>query len=219
MKNLTSAIFILASILSGNALAKTQGSYLGVDLLNTKVKFHQRYTNNKTPQMTDRKPSFSSSDYGAGFHYIYAANLGGLFVAPGLILELNNATTHANGEGSRQKLQRVEIQSRYGAKIDLGFDMTSVISPYVTGAYVAVRHKTREYFNDYSNSRIRSGTAMDWIYGGGIRFNCDKFTSVNVEYTTQKIDLRNTTDGTTDRLVSRYRTRVDVLKFGISYRF
>ncbi len=219
MKNLTAAIFILTSILSGNAFAKTQGSYFGVDLLNTKIKFHQRFTNNDNPQLTDRKPSFSHSDYGAGLHYVYAVNMGGLFIAPGLILELNNATAHANGTGSQQRLQRVEIQNRYGPKLDVGFDMTSVISPYLTGGYVAVSYKTREYFNDYSNSRIRSGTEMDWIYGGGIRFNCDKFTSVNIEYTTHTMDLRNTTDGTLNRLVSRYKTRVDVLKFGISYRF
>ncbi len=109
MRNLTSAIFILASILSGNAFAKTQGSYLGVDLLNTKVKFYQRYTNDATPQMTDRKPSFSHNDYGAGFHYIYAANAGGLFVAPGLIMPLRTLMERVIDKNYKELKFRVDM--------------------------------------------------------------------------------------------------------------
>lgn len=216
MKNNALILAFVGMLLSQNSFAKTQGSYVGIDLLDTNIKFHERYTNDSTPEFTDRRPSFSDSDYGVGLHYSYALNAAGLFIAPGLIFEFNNADAQAYGE---RELQKVKVQNRYGAKLDIGFDLTPVISPYLTGGYIALSHKNREYFDNYQNSRTRSATSMDWIYGAGIMFNCDKYTAINIEYTIQEIDLRNTTDGAANKLISRYRTRIDVLKFGVSYRF
>ena len=216
MKKLFLATLLISAISSNFAQAKTEGSYAGVDILNTKITFYERYTNNTQPTLLSRKPSFTHSDYGVGAHYNYAVNMNGLFISPGLILELNNAT--AQGTGTQQ-LQRLQISNRYGAKLDLGVDITNSISPYVTGGYVALSHKSREYFNSYTNSRVRSGTSMDWFYGAGVKFDLDKYTSVNVEYNTQNFAVRNSTDGTTNQLASRYQTRLDVLKFGIAYRF
>jgi opacity protein-like surface antigen len=216
MKKLFVISFLAASVFNISAFAKTQGSYVGLDLLNTKVKFFERFTNSSHPESTDRKPSFSHSDYGAGLHYNYAVNLNGLFIAPGLILEFNNSTT--NGHGEKQDLQRLKISNRYGVKLDVGVDITDVIAPYLTGGYVAIRHNSREYYNSV-NTNSRSATSMNWFYGAGIKFNCNKLTSVNVEYNTQNFDVRNFVQGNTVQLDSRYRTRMDVLKFGLSYRF
>ncbi|MBP7710606.1 MAG: outer membrane beta-barrel protein [Rickettsiales bacterium] len=216
MKKLFAISLLAASFVSNAALAKTEGSYVGIDLLNTKVKFYERYTNSTTPTATDRKPSFSHSDYGFGLHYNYALNANGLFVAPGVFWELNNSTV--NGHGDTQDLQRLKIKNRYGLKLDVGGDITNVIAPYLTGGYVAIHHNGREYFSG-NNTRSRSSTSMEWFYGAGVKFNCDKETAVSIEYTTQSFDVRNFVDGNTVNLDSRFRTRMDVLKFGVSYRF
>ena len=215
MKKIFTVTFFMLAVFSNFALAKTSGSYVGIDLLNSKVKFFEQYTNATHPTITDHKPSFTHNDYGLGLHYSYAVNNNGLFIAPGLIFEQNNATAHGYGD---QALQRLKIKNRYGAKIDFGFDATDMIAPYITGGYAAITHSSREYFNEDTITRTRSGTSMEWFYGAGIIFNCNKSASINIEYTTQNFRVRNSTEGSV-ALVSFYQTRLDILKFGISYRF
>ncbi len=218
MKKLYLAIFFSVFISSECVFAKTQGSYLGIDLLDTKLKFYQRNTNDSHLTLTNVKPSYSHNDFGVGMHYNYAVNMGGFFIAPGIFFEMNNS--EANGSGTKA-LERLQIKNRYGAKLDLGVDITNAIAPYLTGGYSGISYDSRDFFNfsGYTETYNKSGMLMDWFYGAGIKFDCDKYTSVSIEYNTQNFAVRNSVNGTTNNLSTRYQTRLDVLKFGVAYRF
>lgn len=180
MKKLFVISLFVSSVFNISAFAKTQGSYVGVDLINTKIDFAERYTNDvdKTPIL--RKPEYSGSAYGIGLHYNYALNYGGFFMSPGLILEQNSAT--ANGHEERQ-MQRIQVLNRYGIKTDVGFDLTDRFAAYGTAGYVGVSYKTRNFvLPDGTGTSIKNGTKADWFYGAGLKFDCNKQTSVNLEY-------------------------------------
>lgn len=192
-KKLLAVISIAATITTSSAaLAKTAGNYVGVNVVNSDVD-HQY--NNGAAQFNEKK-------VGYGADYKYAINFNdNFFIAPGVFAEANNLRA-LNTSGDI-----IENDYRYGAKVDLGHDVTDNLAIYFTNGLSA---------NHYKSTRVsvgnKSGTELGYFYGAGFMLNVAKDVALNLEYNTQKVrfDTANSVDLDSD---------LSVFKVGATYRF
>ena len=215
MKKLFTTLFAISSLLSISAQAKTEGSYAGIDLLRTNATFNERFTDTQedpeTRVATNVKPSFSGHSYGLGLNYKYALNFNGFFIAPGVFAERNNNKF----QGTRGKGLRVN--NRYGVKADFGYDVTNKIAPYFTAGYSLIDYRTtNNHGNDVAS---KSGNAGDWFYGLGLKLNVTENVAMNLEYNTQNFAAKTAIPNNDIGYSGIYKTRLDVLKLGLSYGF
>ena len=215
MKKLLLIIAALTSLLSISAQAKTEGSYAGIDLLRTQATFYERFTDNQDPERRtpmNVKPSFAGHSYGLGLNYKYALNYNGFFVAPGVFAE-HNQNKFQGTEG-----KSLNINNRYGLKADFGYDVTSKLAPYFTAGYSIIDYNTKNNFGKYTSGR--SGNAGDWFYGLGLKFDYANNVALNFEYNTQNFAAKTRVPNLYPIQYSGiYKTRLDVLKLGLSYKF
>lgn len=218
-KILAPAIF--ASLFATNpALAKTEGSYLGIDFLSTRTSFYTKVDQQDLGWVT-YKPTQYGSTYGVGLNYKYAFNMNGFFIAPGLIAEQDSfgkTSTKGTNEDSLQ------VKNRYGAKLDFGYDIAEFVAPYLTVGYAAVNYKSVSNGLDSGNNVVTSassGTASGAFIGGGLQFALGRNFALNFEYNLQKFTAKPDAPKGTEYYLNKYQQigRMDVAKIGISYHF
>ncbi len=211
MKKLLVISSVAATIAATSALAKTEGSYAGVNLINTKATYSESYTDNTTPTSV-RGSKDSGSSYSIGLNYKYAVNMNGVFLAPGVFVENNNLKVR-NGVDNNQ----AQIKYRYGITADLGYDVTDKTALYATTGYTGVNYKT----NTQDGSGLygsKNGSQGDWMWGVGVKHDVADNTTLSLEYNTQNLKLKTSSGGTAN-YSSKLDTRIDVLKIGLAYRF
>ncbi|MDX2082647.1 MAG: outer membrane beta-barrel protein [Rickettsiales bacterium] len=228
MKKLFLIAFATLSVLSNSAFSKTQGSYIGADYIATRVSTYQRsylepngvYLGNGTYHVSG----------GAGLSYKYAFNFNNFFIAPGFILEKNSfgdSKVDVVKEQGRNG-PSAQIRNRYGLKVDVGYDVTNHIAPYLTGGYAWVNYKTKYQSLDYDklpNQVVLNGykNSNDGnIFGGfGIKVNLLKNTDLNLEYNYQRyVAKAKVSDASLVYLRSaEFVGSLHIFKAGLSYRF
>ncbi len=193
---------------------KTEGNYFGVNLLRSSVKFHETGTRD-TSTTTYVGPNYSDSNYGFGFSYKYAFNFNNVFIAPGVFFEKPNATAR-----SYTSPNSMTVRTRYGAGVDLGYDVTDRIAPYLTGGFSEVGYTATNYTSVGGNrlSAVKQNTVMDWYYGAGIKTKVTKDFSIGLEYNMQRFAAK-TSDRDTQNYNGTYKTKLDILKLGVFYNF
>lgn len=212
MKKLLITMSVLVSLISSAALAKTEGSYAGLDLLRTSIRYKERYSVfGLAPQ--DNGPNYSNSNYGLGLNYKYAFNFSNAFIAPGLIYEYNNVSAKGD-EGIR-----LAIRNRYGVKTDIGYDVTDKVAPYFTVGYGNISYSTRNFVGNQTASI--DGNAHDWFYGAGVKFDVSEKVAINLEYNLQKFKAKATIPDPNNQYSysGNFRTKFEALKLGVSYKF
>jgi len=226
IKKLILASAIAASFISSTSFAKTQGSYIGIDALTTKTTYYQKinYLENSTygAAKISLKPTNSGSSQGIGLNYKYAFNLNGVFIAPGIIIE-QNAFGSSKINGSYDST--LQNKNRYGAKVDFGYDLFEGFSPYLTGGYAAVSYKTNFYYYGDDGENLLKGSKkshdFNWFGGAGLKIDLTKAVSLNVEYNYQPYTGKTKIDHQLNTYIekSRFRSRMDIVKLGLSYNF
>ena len=221
MKKLFLTASICSTIFANNALAKTQGSYIGVDALSIRTAFYSKIDTTTTGGWATYKPTQYGSTYGAGLHYRYAFNNNGLFIAPGIIIEQDSFNKTATKGTNHDSLQ---VKNRYGVKLDVGYDVSEVVAPYLTGGYAAVSYKSISNGDNGSGgvaTATTSGTASNGFFGGGLKFTLSKEFSMNVEYNRQTFTAKSVIPQESAYYVNGYKqvARIDIVKLGLSYNF
>lgn len=200
---------------------RTKGSYLQLDAIDTNTTAYNRFI--YYGDNLDSKPRSSKDTAGVGLSYKYAFNFNGFFIAPAVFVEQNSfGSTAMNGRDGT-----LQARNRYGAKMDVGYDMGNYISPFVTGGYAIVQYRNtlRVYndilVNDNSVRSHRSGSYSSPFIGGGIKINLSKSIALNLEYNYQKLEAKaEVPPQVTDYIGgSKYMTRLDIFKMGLSYNF
>ena len=207
---------------------KTQGHYVGFDVIGMRGRFNEESSRIISGKQTDISKSASTDNGGGvGLNYKYAFNFNNVFIAPGIFAEglamEINMSEDVYGNGAQYG--EVNIRSRHGAFVDVGYDINPYLSPYVMAGYSWARYRDK---NAFGTSKIRE-TAIEksmigsGIYGVGLKVNYDKNISFNIEVNTQKFNLKTNTDVPTNtsskQYVATYFTRLNTLKVGISYKF
>lgn len=210
----------LTSFICTSAFAKTEGSYIGVDFLSNRVSY---YTKVKYPNGDSGiiKPTERGGNFGAGINYKYAFNFNNFFFAPGIFAEqisFGKSKTNGTNEDSLQ------VKNRYGARLDLGYDIGDYVSPYVTGGYSGISYRSVSDGVNTSNKIVtatRNANTGSFFFGGGIKFTLSKSLALNFEYNMQKFNARSAIPNGTADYISKYTqvSRIDIAKVGLSYNF
>ena len=161
--------------------------------------------------------------------YKYAINFHDFFIAPGAFFEKNWISVNANEKAgiNSNKIQRLDIDSRYGVTADLGYDFTNKFATYLMGGYSVVRYTAKNggtYGGDYYETILKKSSNGSLIVGLGTKYNYSDHVSFNVEANTQKFNLKNNGDVPIVKNAgyiydSRFVGRFNTLKIGASYNF
>lgn len=213
---------------------KTAGHYVGASWVMSHLKFNERYRDGSAgSNFVNVQPAYSENNFeGFDVNYKYAFNFDGIFVAPGVFFEKTNASADSNpaaGIAYANDFQNVKINKRYGLKADIGYDIDETFSPYVTGGYAILDYSTRNYLVNSSTppypllgTHTIHATQGDWFYGLGVKANCSKNISLNLEYNRHSFLAEQTFGNYAPYYYSYqgyYKTRLDILKLGASYKF
>lgn len=144
-----------------------------------------------------------------------------LYIAPGLFYE-NIQTT---GEESILN-NKISINNRYGASLDLGYDFDYGISSYFTGGVAAIDYEADwtnlNYYPDTTQRSKVSGTNYGFFYGAGVSYELFERVRVVLEYTQQTATIKALPEGDLDThgaVFDRFYNKMKIMKLGISYCF
>ena len=197
MKKIFILTIITSFLLSFQASASTQGSYLGINLINTDKEFYSAVNGDANPA--------DKTSYGVS--YKYALNFDKIFIAPGIFYNHNNIQNSSSEDSSRTDLHKLKYS--YGARLDLGYDVNDKLSPYFLFGHSEGRISQT---TDNSNS---VQTLEFFFYGLGAKYLIDKNISLNIAYKINKARKSNDIFNATDCFKPEYK----VLEFGILYNF
>jgi len=199
---------MIATFASGVAHAKTEGHYVGLNLINTEVESKAR--------LNDVVEDESKADkFSGGISYKYAFNFKGFFAAPELFYDLNKTKSRATdslGTG-----YNTEVKNSYGVKLNLGYDITDKFA-----AYAIVGHSVSRVKSHFSGN-LSGGVDPNpenfnqeaFIYGLGMKYDVANNISVNFSYEMFQFGLSNDVFNTTDKINPDYR----VARLGVAYNF
>lgn len=125
--------------------SRTAGNYIGIDFINTNLRYRQYGYNTQEEEIkysAVTESTFPKYKNSFGLKYSYAINYRGIFLAPELFFEYNNIKKYFDGDHSssgifdqrllsRHGYKFMNIQRTYGAKINLGYDVTTNFAPYL----------------------------------------------------------------------------------------
>ena len=189
-KKLLVVFAVAVSMISTSAFAKTQGNYIGLDAV---------YTNDKAVDSANNRRG--DRNLGAGVSYKYALNFNNFFIAPVAFFNSNNSKVTIT-EGANSSVNKLKYS--YGAKLDLGYDITDRLAVFVSGGY----GELRRHIEVSGTSAQSLNTYEAAIYGAGIKYSLDNMVDLNLAY--EYFDYNN---------VLRNDTNIDQVKLGLSFNF
>ena len=221
MKKLLLVSSLIAIISTSSVNAKTQGSYLGIEALRTSADVETKKTAGTNTDRYFNNESKNSST-GFGVNYKYAINFNNFFVAPGLFYNHVGIDAEVDDKANLYT-QNVKVNNFYGAKVDLGFDISEKFAVYApVGVGIAnYEIETKDYLNaaNYLNTKT-TGRSAGLVYGIGFAFYPIEQMAINFEYNRSNLSLETGGDvalfGTAEL---EAQTNLDFMKIGVSYRF
>jgi len=196
---------VMGMLVCANANAKTEGHYVGVDLINTDMKLSDNnYSGNNTYNIK------SDSKNSLGVNYKYAFNFKDFFVAPVVFYDYSNVELADNSNGVW------ELESRIGIGTDLGYDITNKFA--VFGNISITRN--RYFVNWRSEQYTKKDHATAMSYGIGVKYSATDNIDVKLAYEVSSFDMREPSvvglDGS-----GNYKSDfdIDVIKLGMAYKF
>lgn len=216
MKKIITIASLLSVLAGASAFAKTEGSYLGLDLHRSALRSKEM---NKTFPTTGTPQYQETSKTGVGISYKYAINFDNkFFIAPGVFWErLNNKNLKNDDEQAGYGASYISANNRYGARADFGYDITDSLAAYVTAGVANVGYTT--YVQDAHantagpNKNIKTHTGM--MYGVGMMSKINDQLSLGVEYNTQRFAVKNHDQGSDIRT----KSTLDLYKVTLAYHF
>lgn len=227
MKKILSLIAITSSLLTSQAYAKTEGNYIGVDVLRSTAKVKSTSTladdniGSAAPYYNHDK---KDSAYGFGVNYKYAFNFNNFFIAPGVSYDLLNNDVKAGYQGfsSVPSSQNIKLKSRLTAQANLGYDINDQFAAYIPVGVSSFNYEMNTSDTYFGGSKLNTkttGNKTAAFIGLGFSYQPVKNWVVNLEYNKyQNLKITSGTATTAGGQISA-KTNVDVMKLGLAYRF
>jgi opacity protein-like surface antigen len=190
MKKTIAISTILMVLSSVPAMAKTEGNYVGLDLTNARVNYE-----GGSSVHDDKQTSF-------GANYKYAFNHNNFFVAPGVFFEDLNVKSEDNVGDNWN------VNYRYGAKLDLGYDFTDKFAGFVNAGVANTNYKVHQK----SISQKATDDDLSGVYGVGVKYSVSNNVDLGLGYDYSEIEVKGA-DG------SVKSPNVQVIKVGAAYKF
>jgi opacity protein-like surface antigen len=190
----------LAILASSAAFAVTEGSYVGLNLVQSQV-------TSKLNQPVVTKNYKFANKYSVGASYKYAFNNDCMFIAPGVFYNHNNAIEKSGGlkEG---------VKYNFGARADIGYDVNEKMSAYGVVGLGRIRYASVG-LGTVTKSKVLNRNTL--ILGGGVKLAAADNMDFSVEYTTQKFNLSN--KRSSDIAALKFGNRLNVVQLGVAYKF
>lgn len=205
MKKIIAIAALTAALASSSAFAKTEGNYVGVSFLKSSATNRFQISGNQDRTWN----KFSDTSNGVGIDYKHAYNFDGAYVSPGVFFDqIGSKATDAYNDN-------LTISSRYGAKLDLGYDFTDYFSAYFTNGIANTNYQLN--VSNYGGALADHSTAskMVYFYGAGVTSKISKDLSLVAEYNTQTLNIGTLSSGVDDHI----KSKLGVAKIGLAYNF
>ncbi|MFC1659406.1 outer membrane protein [Pseudomonadota bacterium] len=201
MKNLK--ILAIASVISviaiNNANAKTEGNYLGLDLIRTELDFNtNNYGGNNLYEIK------KDDQVSIGVNYKYAFNFDNFFVTPGVLYDYTNLSLK-DKDGDKWNLNH-----RYGIGIDIGYDLHDKFAVFANISGIRSMYKV-----DWK-SIVASNRDYDdsMSYALGAKYSVLDNLDVKVSYEISSVNMKEpTTVGRSTEF------NINIMRLGVSYKW
>jgi opacity protein-like surface antigen len=212
-KLLTSCSFIVF-LLSSSVFAKTQGHYIGFDILNITSAFQYKFMNGNASN-----EKVTDNNFGVGLNYKYALNVNNFFFAPGIFAELDDSYARRELMGSSfNEQEEYRMKRRFGIQFDVGYDFTNMFAIYLTGGASRSDYKYTFISTFPGDSQKDSGYNVSHFYGAGFKVSLGKNINISLEYNEQPTDTKDLKSNITNN-VNKVAIDLQIIKLGISYNF
>jgi len=210
MKKTLSLIAIAGSLIFSSQANAKDGFYAGADLIfsNAKYKF-QNKTNSNFPSDEGGVNKVDGNGVGVGISAGYKKYFDQVFIAPEIFYDYLNTSVKDYGHtSSTYQGDEMNLRSRYGAKLNLGYDFTNKFSAYLNYGLAQV-----SYINNAPSTPDSQGKVSYYapVYGLGAAFKLNDNWAIRAEINQQKVNLRYFLNGS--------KVTVNTLKTGLVYNF
>lgn len=223
MKKTFVFLSLIAALTATTANAKTEGHYLGINLLRTDatVKSNSDAVGDRTlPEWYLHQKS--ETDYGAGLSYGYAFNFNKFFITPQVSYDVLKSEVKVGYPGTANDpfSQSVRIKNRATAQVNLGYDLTDKFAAYVPVGISSFRYQIQTSDISTTNTYSKSnGNEVSNFFGLGFSYQPVKHLAINLEYN----KFQNMKIASERATFNGGRIRADVeleiVKLGVAYNF
>lgn len=234
MKKFYYLLLALIVTFSSNAWSKTEGFYVGLDVLNAKSK-----VNVKTVSVSNINPlllyygvndedfringNLSDSKTSLGFDAKYAVNFDKFYVAPGISLDYLNLNNKKYIDDMDFDIN-LKISSRFSYKVDLGYDIDDRFSIFVPLGINNIAYKLNTIDSIIPSKNLlasTSGAVSSFFYGIGVNTKINEKLALKLEYNKTSLDIDSKTSTVQFFANTKIRNSVDldIFKVGAVYKF
>ncbi len=209
--------FVLLSSIFFSSEVKAENFYMALDVFNSSV---EHMYNPKTPANGNvgyNTPSLkakSDDTYGVGVGVGYRLNLDAIYLAPELFYDYIDSKSNdpfcANGEDVYSNQDRINLNYRFGGKLNLGLNIFNKLDLYVNYGLSYVDYD----INWNGATKVSRGHLKDSdIIGGGISYNFSENIAVRAAYDRQNLNLRYI------HSFLSLKTTLETYRLGLVYKF
>jgi opacity protein-like surface antigen len=210
---------VSSAVFSVSAQAKTEGAFIGVNIVKSSAS--SKFVNNLNAN-TNAGSFDGNSSTELGLEAKYALPVvGNFFIAPGVFYEKLGIESRNMNDDAGLNVSKFTFNNRYGAKLDIGYDLNDSVAAYFTNGVAHVKFK-EDYAQDTSDptlgSTLKSGQTS-YFYGIGLLGHVNDNVTIGAEYSTQSVKAPTAGDEEGIFTAQRVKTKLDVYKINVSYRF
>lgn len=204
MKYIKIVGFLVIFLMSKDVMARTAGAYYGINLI--------RYNNEAGNYNDSEGNSLNNSvakdistedQISVGLNYKVAFNVLGLYVAPGVFYDFANVSEYDNSG------QEWELNSRFGLRVDGGYDLTDKLAGYAFTGYASTNLSVNNSAGGSSENEI------DPFYGLGVKYSVLGNIDVNFEYEFSGYKIGTVTGD----VQAEQEFDSQVMRLGINFRY
>jgi opacity protein-like surface antigen len=201
MKKFLILISSILALTASAAMAKTEGSSVGVALLRSDVA-HQNSWAGSVHYKDTARDGFSLNYKNA----IPLAN--GFYLAPGVSYDRIGTKTDTTSSLAADK---VTVNNRFSARADIGYDVNDHLAVYGLAGYSALGYEVFNHSGVYSQKKNSYNYTP--LLGAGFKTAICKNMDLTLEYTRQHANL-NTSDP-----YQKVKTQLETYALGLAYNF
>lgn len=233
------SIFFVVSFIPNSAFAEpplnSSGHYLQIDAVHSSYNQEilvskELFDSDYSTLAIDDELTNSSTSYGITYKYAFTMDdvlidpYGRIFIAPGIFYEdISSQDRDIHFDSI------ISMKSRYGFKVDVGWDFDYGISTYLTNGLSVVEYEASwvnivDWIFAVENPRRVdvSGRELGYFYGIGVSYSPVERLSFVLEYNGQKNTLNARAPGgyaSSAIIFDRIASAGQIIKFGIAYHF
>lgn len=208
MKKISIISAVLCALFASQANAKNN-FYVGADILLTNAK--HKFVNIARESSSNDNTKIDSDSVGVGINAGYKYDIGKAFIAPEIFYDYinNSAKDFVHIAQPQFKEDTMEIDSRYGLKLNVGYNLFSKMNVFATVGAANVYYHNRWV----SSGRSSGKSELTALYGLGLSYNINDTWSLRASYDRQKIDTTFVREGWRDVV------RLSTARVGAVYNF